>query len=276
MEFYCCNQVLWGRRGEWSRTPSCALWGAPTFANTSSVSLRFRFRGLRFTRTHFSTWSSKTIGHFKCRTGPESRPLAWERNDRRPRDAAVLRFTWGGCRHLSGLPRPPPRRGPSVCGEPRPWPSPRPLPQSRARLAAPAPVRARAPEQGPSYPPMSRVAANRGLRDRDAMRDPLPREGGERRDHAARTHLCAHLPSEPALLPGLALPLQRLRGKGTESSLPREPPQPPSPVPHQLGAPPPYLARGRWGWEPGAGVRAQGRPPGPPGGERRALEARNT
>lgn len=39
------------------------------------------------------------------------------------------------------------------------------------------------------------------------------REGG--RDRAARTHLCAHLPREPALRPGLALRLQRLRGKGT-------------------------------------------------------------
>ena len=57
--------------------------------------------------------------------------------------------------------------------------------------------------------------------------------------------LGAHLLREPALRQGLALPLQRLRGKGTESSLSREPPQPPSPAPHQLGALTPYLARSR-------------------------------
>ena len=75
-----------------------------------------------------------------------------------------------------------------------------------------------------------------------------PREGekgGERGERAPRTHLDAHLPRKPALRPGLAFPLQRLRGKGTESSLPREPPQPPSPAPHQLGALTHYLDRGR-------------------------------
>lgn len=71
------------------------------------------------------------------------------------------------------------------------------------------------------------------------------RQGGERVDRVARTHLGAHLLREPALRQGLALPLQRLRGKGTESSLSREPPQPPSPAPHQLGALTPYLARSR-------------------------------
>ena len=33
----------------------CSLSGTPTFSNTSSLSFRFRFRGLRFTRTHFAT-----------------------------------------------------------------------------------------------------------------------------------------------------------------------------------------------------------------------------
>lgn len=114
---------------------------------------------------------------------------------------------------------------------------------SRARSATPEPVRAGAPKRG-HLTHRCRASAPRGVGGGDAAPDPLP-QGGERRERASRTHLGAHLPREPALRPGLALPLQRLRGKGKESSLPREPPQPPSPAPHQLGAPTHYLARGR-------------------------------
>lgn len=67
------------------------------------------------------------------------------------------------------------------------------------------------------------------------------RKGGERKDHAARTHLYAHLPREPALRPGLALSLQRLREKGIVKFIPGAAPAP-FPAPHHLGALTLYLA----------------------------------
>lgn len=235
----------------------CSLSGTPTFSNTSSVSFRFRFRGLLFTRTHLATWSSKTTGHFKHRTtDPEGRPSARETNDRQPRDIAFLGFTWGSHRHPSGLAGPPQRRGPSG------------LRRAEAATFAPAAPSVIGPicrpRAGGSQSPRTRAilptAATRRSRPGSPRQGcnarPTARGGREPKDRAARTHLGAHLPHEPALRPGQELPLQRLRGKGTESSFSREPPQPPSPAPHQLGAPTPYLARGRWRWEPGAGTRA--------------------
>lgn len=195
----------------------------------------------------------KPQNNLNATTSPEGRPSAWERNDRQPRDAAVQGFTWGSHKHLPGPPRCLSAGDPKdarVCGAPRPWPSPGPLPPVTGPVGHPRAGARGSPGMGPSYPPLSRVGAAGSPRWGCGARPTAPeKEGGERRERASRTHLGAHLPREPALRPGLALPLQRLRGKGKESSLPREPPQPPSPAPHQLDALTHYLARGRWGWE---------------------------
>lgn len=144
--------------------------------------LSFPFSGSPVHSDPFGDLKFKTTEHFKHRTtGPEGRPSAWETNDRQPRDIAFLGFTWGSHRHPSGSRGRLSAGGPRVCGEPRPRPSPRPLPPLSARFAAPAPVGARAPKRGPSYPPLPRDAADRGLRARDATRDPPPGEGGSPR-----------------------------------------------------------------------------------------------
>lgn len=231
-----------GRWGDWSRTLiQCSLSGTPTFSNTSSLSFRFRFPGLRFTRTHFATWSSKATGHFKHRTtGPQRPPLGVrkKRSTASP-DLAFLGFTWGSHRLPQGHPEAASTlQALGCCGEPRPWPSLRPLPQSVAAWPPPHRCAQEAPDEGhlthrcrapPPADPGSVPGMQRGTHGPG-------RQGGSawtaRRPHSPRRSLAARARTPP----GPGAPSAAAAGEGTRSSLSREPPQPPSPAPHQLGA----------------------------------------
>lgn len=197
-KFQCCAKSS-GRRGRFINNPTqCPLQGTPTFANTSSVPLLFRFRGLRFTRFHFATWSSKTTEHLKQdhrSRAPSLRVRNAPRLATQPR-----RLTWGAP-GAAGL-------GARGCAA------------RRGRDLCPAASSTLPPISGPGGHPRAGTPNQAGASSRTGRRGThrLWRKGC--RNRAVRTHLCAHLPLEPALRPGLALRLQGLRGEGDSQVYP--------------------------------------------------------
>lgn len=205
-----------GRQGDLSITPLSALFRGPLPFQTLLPSLFvsvFGVSGLLDSISRPEVQKPPSIGNRT--TGPSAAPPRGKCSA--ARHAAAQAHREPPARRASG--RAGVRRDEAVTFA-RPLP-PRSLP-SRARVATPAPA-----------PPKRGQLTHPGLR-RGTHR---PRREGCR-DRAARTHLCAHLPREPALRPGLALRLQRLRGKGTVKFTPGVAPASSLPRVHHLGADP--------------------------------------
>lgn len=255
-------------------------FGDPTFSNTSSASLRFRFRGLRFTRIHFSTWSSKTTEQFKHDDGSWGPSLCARKKRSTASRLCLPGFTWGSHRHLPGPPGGLSAGGPGdarACGV--------------QRAEAVTFARAAPSGHGPGRPPPSRCAPEppkgailptavaRRRRGESAVgmlrRTHCPREGSAGSAPPALTSALTCRAS-PHSAPAWRSLCSGCGGRGKSQVYPGSRPNLPPPRPtNSARRPTTSPAEGEGGSE-GPAARAQRPPPGRPAGEQRARGARNT